>query len=154
MLHPPVSPYYWQNYWPNWAKICCMGVISFWFSWATTMKNNLRYYMLKFQGWLKLAQYLLIEFFGFPSLASIIFDNSQSILEILVPILLQIFWIFEYAWFWKSKIRKYGNLSQPQNLTINVEIVTEWLNDNVTMWPCDRVTDWPSDQVTKLRVTE
>ena len=50
--------------------------------------------MLKFQGWLKLAQYLLIEFFGFPSLASIIFDNSQSILEILVPILLQIFWIF------------------------------------------------------------
>ena len=49
---------------------------------------------VRFQGWLKLAEFLLIEFLGFPSLASIISDNFQSILKILLPILLQISWIF------------------------------------------------------------
>ena len=49
---------------------------------------------VRFQGWLKLAEFLLIEFLGFPSLASIISDNFQLILKILLLILLQISWIF------------------------------------------------------------
>ena len=46
-------------------------------------------------------------FFGFPSLASLISDNSQSILEILVLILLQISWnlwntpdFYKFSWVW------------------------------------------------------
>ena len=52
-----------------------------------TMKSNWRYTCSKrvrFQGWLKLAEFLLIEFLGFTSLASIILNNSQSIFEIHV----------------------------------------------------------------------
>ena len=57
-------------------------------SWDITCSKKVR-----FQSWLTLAQYLLIEFLGSPSLASIISDNSQSTLGILVPILLRISWI-------------------------------------------------------------
>ena len=41
-----------------------------------------------------MAQFLLTEFSGLPTLGSIISDISQSIFEILVPIWLQISWIF------------------------------------------------------------
>ena len=49
----------------------------------------------RFQGWLHLAHFLLVEFWGLPTLAAIISDISSSILKILVPILLQISWIFQ-----------------------------------------------------------
>ena len=86
----------------------------------------------RFQGWLKLAQFLLFEFLGLPTLGSIISGISPSILKILMLILLQISWIFwnspnilnlydfEGCYGQKQKkmeIRKYANLSQPWNLT-------------------------------------
>ena len=49
---------------------------------------------VRFQGWLKLAQFGLVEFLGLPTLGSIISGISPSILKILVLILLQIFWSF------------------------------------------------------------
>ena len=45
---------------------------------------------VRFQGWLKMAQFLLTEFLGLPTLGSIISAISSTILQILVPILLQI----------------------------------------------------------------
>ena len=45
---------------------------------------------VRFQGWLKLAHFLLIEIWGLPTLCSIILGISPSILKIFVPILLQI----------------------------------------------------------------
>ena len=50
---------------------------------------------VRFQGWLKMAQFLLTEFLGLPTLGSIISDISSTILQILAPILLQISWIFQ-----------------------------------------------------------
>ena len=49
---------------------------------------------VRIQGWLKLAQFLLIEIWGLPTLHSFISGISPSIFKILVPILLQISWIF------------------------------------------------------------
>ena len=87
---------------------------------------------VRFQGWLKLAQFGLVEFLGLPTLGSIISGISPSILKILVLILLQIFWSFlnspnilNLHVFQgccgqkpqKSEIRKYVNLSQPWNST-------------------------------------
>ena len=46
---------------------------------------------VRFQGLLKLAQFGLVEFWGLPTLGSIISGISPSILKILVLILLQIF---------------------------------------------------------------
>jgi len=45
---------------------------------------------VRIQGWLKLAQFLLIEIWGLPTLHSFISGISPSIFKILVPILLQI----------------------------------------------------------------
>ena len=42
-----------------------------------------------------MAQFLLTEFLGLPTLGLIISDISESIFKILVPILLQISWIFQ-----------------------------------------------------------
>ena len=42
-----------------------------------------------------MAQFLLTEFLGLPTLRSIISDISSTILQILVPLLLQISWIFQ-----------------------------------------------------------
>ena len=68
-----------------------MGEISFWhhMSKISSTKKG------KFWGWLKMAQFLLTEFLGLPTLPSIISDISSTILQILVPILLQISWIFQ-----------------------------------------------------------
>ena len=79
-----------------------------------------------------MAQFLLTEFLGLQTLVSIISDISSTILQILVPILLQISWIFQNTPNFcnlmvlkgvmdkkpkKSDIRKYAILSQPWNLT-------------------------------------
>ena len=79
-----------------------------------------------------MAQFLLTEFLGLPTLGSITSDISSTILQILVPILLQFSWIFEntpniYDLMVlngvmdkkpkKSDIGKYAILSQPWNLT-------------------------------------
>ena len=79
-----------------------------------------------------MAQFLLTEFLGLPTLGSIMSDISPTILQILVPILLQISWIFQntpniYNLMVlkrvmdkkpkKSDIRKYAILSQPWDLT-------------------------------------
>ena len=45
---------------------------------------------VRIQDWLKLAQFLLIEIWGLPTLHSFISGISPSIFKILVPILLQI----------------------------------------------------------------
>ena len=45
---------------------------------------------VRIQGWLKLAQFLLIEIWGLPTLHSFISGISPSIFKILVPILVQI----------------------------------------------------------------
>ena len=45
---------------------------------------------VRIQGWLKLAQFLLIEIWRLPTLHSFISGISPSIFKILVPILLQI----------------------------------------------------------------
>ena len=59
------------------------------------MLENLILKKVRFQGWLKMAQFLLTEFLGLPTLGSINSDISSTILQILVPILLQISWIFQ-----------------------------------------------------------
>ena len=98
---------------------------------------------VRFQGWLKMASFLLTEFQGLPSLGSIIFDISPSVLQILVLVLLQISWIFrnspnilnlyDFEGFYGKKnknmeIRKYANLSQPWNLAFfENEIFNFWL---------------------------
>ena len=79
-----------------------------------------------------MAQFLLTEFLGVPTLCSIILNIPSTILQILVPILLQISWIFQntpniYDLMVlngvmdkkpkKSDIGKYAILSQPWNLT-------------------------------------
>ena len=102
-------------------------------SWKISSSKKVR-----FQGWLKLAKFWLVEFWGLPTLGSIISGISPSILKILVLILLQIFWSF-----WNSpnilnlhvfqgcygqnpkklEIRKYAMLNQPWNLTfLEIEI--------------------------------
>ena len=96
-------------------------------SWKISSSKKVR-----FQGWLKLAKFWLVEFWGLPTLGSIISGISPSILKILVLILLQIFWsfwnspnilnlhVFQGCYGQKPKkleIRKYANLSQPWNLT-------------------------------------
>ena len=87
---------------------------------------------VRIQGWLKLAQFLLIEIWGLPTLHSFISGISPSIFKILVPILVQISWIFSnipsilnlhgYEGCYgqktkKIKIRKNASLSQPWNFT-------------------------------------
>ena len=42
-----------------------------------------------------MAQFLVAEFLGLPNLGSIISDISSTILQIFVPILLEISWIFQ-----------------------------------------------------------
>ena len=42
-----------------------------------------------------MAQFQMTEFLGLPTLGSIILDISSIILQIFVPILLQISWIFQ-----------------------------------------------------------
>ena len=85
-----------------------------------------------------MAKFLLTEFLGLPTLRSIISDISSTILQILVPILLQISWIFLNSpniynlmvlkgvmdkKLKKSDNGKYAILSQPWNLTFfEVEI--------------------------------
>ena len=79
-----------------------------------------------------MAQFLLTDFLGLPTLGSITSDISSTILQILVPIFLQISWIFQntpniYNLMLlkgvvdkkpkKSDIAKYAILSQPWNLT-------------------------------------
>jgi hypothetical protein len=54
-------------------------------SWKNSSSKKAR-----FQGWLKMAQFLLTEFLGLPTLGSIISDISSTILQIFVPILLEI----------------------------------------------------------------
>ena len=49
---------------------------------------------VRIQGWLKLAQFLLIEIWGLPTLHSFISGITPSIFKILVPILVQISWFF------------------------------------------------------------
>ena len=104
-----------------------------------TFKPNKKFFFgkslpkkVRFQGWLKMAQFLLTEFSGLPTLGSIILDISSSILEIPVLCLAANFLNFSkhptqflLEWFWrsygqkpqKSEIRKYAILSQPRNLT-------------------------------------
>ena len=79
-----------------------------------------------------MAQFLLTEFLGLPTLGSIISDISSTILQIFVPILLEISWIFQntpniYNLMVlkgvmdkkpkKSDNGKYAILSQPWNIT-------------------------------------
>ena len=79
-----------------------------------------------------MAQFLLTEFLGLPTLGLIISAISSTILQILVPILLQISWIFQNTpniynltilkevmdkKTEKSEIQKYAILSQPWNIT-------------------------------------
>ena len=81
-----------------------------------------------------MAQFLLTEFLGLPTLALIILDISQSIFKILVPIWLQISWIFGdipkildwnvFEWSYgqktqNSEFRKYASLSQSRILIFN-----------------------------------
>ena len=112
-----------------------MDEISFWSLWTIWLWKKVEKLIIKkvrFQGWLKMAQFLLTEFLGLPTLRSIISDISSTILQILVPILLQISWIFQntpniYNLMVlkgvmdkkpkKSDNGKYAILSQPWNLT-------------------------------------
>ena len=79
-----------------------------------------------------MAQFLPTEFLGLPTLGLIISDILSTILQILLPILLQISWIFQNTPNFcnlmvlkgvmdknpqKSEIRKYAILTQPRNLT-------------------------------------
>ena len=79
-----------------------------------------------------MAQFLLTDFLGLPTLGSITSDIFSTILQILVPILLQFSWIFQntpniYNLMVlkgvmdkkpkKSDNGKYAILSQPWNLT-------------------------------------
>ena len=90
-----------------------------------------------------MAQFLLTEFLGLPTLGSIISDISWTILQILVPILLQISWIFQntpniYNLMVlkrvmdkkpkKSDIRKYAILSQPWDLTFIEDEIFEFFS--------------------------
>ena len=90
-----------------------------------------------------MAQFLLTEFLGLPTLGSIISDISWTILQILVPILLQISWIFQntpniYNLMVlnrvmdkkpkKSDIRKYAILSQPWDLTFFEDEIFEFFS--------------------------
>ena len=84
-----------------------------------------------------MAQFLLTEFLGLPTLSSIILDISSTILQILVPILLQISWIFQNTPNFcnlmvlkgvmdkknkKSDIRKYANLKP----TLKFNLFWKW----------------------------
>ena len=107
------------------------------YDWKKSLKIS-SFKKVRFQGWLKLAQFGLVEFLGLPTLGSIISGISPSILKILVLILLQIFWsflnspnilnlhVFQGCYGQNPKkleIRKYANLSQPWNLTfLEIEI--------------------------------
>ena len=79
-----------------------------------------------------MAQFQMTEFLGLPTLGSIILDISSKILQIIMPILLQISWIFQNTpniynlivlkgvmdkKTKKSDIGKYAILSQPWKLT-------------------------------------
>ena len=79
-----------------------------------------------------MAQFLPTEFLGLPTLGLIISDILSTILQILLPILLQISWIFQNTPNFcnlmvlkgvmdkkpkKSDTGKYAILSQPWNLT-------------------------------------
>ena len=90
-----------------------------------------------------MAQFLLTDFLGLPTLGSIISDISWTILQILVPILLQISWIFQntpniYNLMVlkrvmdkkpkKSDIRKYAILSQPWDLTFFEDEIFEFFS--------------------------
>ena len=97
------------------------------YDWKKSLKIS-SFKKVRFQGWLKLAQFGLVEFLGLPTLGSIISGISPSILKILVLILLQIFWSFLNSpnilnlhvfqtCYGQNHIRKYAILSQPWNLT-------------------------------------
>ena len=90
-----------------------------------------------------MAQFLLTDFLGLPTLGSITSDISSTILQILVPILLQISWIFQntpniYNLMVlkrvmdkkpkKSDIRKYAILSQPWDLTFFEDEIFEFFS--------------------------
>ena len=83
-----------------------------------------------------MAQFLPTEFLGLPTLGLIISDILSTILQILLPILLQISWIFQntpnfcYLMVLKgvmdkkqkeSDIEKYAISSQPWNLSFVVD---------------------------------
>ena len=84
-----------------------------------------------------MAQYLLTEFLGLPTLCSIISDISSTILQILVPIYLVteflkapqtfiIWWIWRELWIKKTKksdIRKCANLKP----TLKFNLFWEWV---------------------------
>ena len=90
-----------------------------------------------------MAQFLLTEFLGLPTLGLIISAISSTILQILVPILLQISWIFQNTpnifnlmvlkevmdkKTEKSDIRKYAILSQPWDLTFFEDEIFEFFS--------------------------
>ena len=61
--------------------------------WAYGWKKSWKIWPWKkarFQGWLKLADFMVVEFWGLPTLVSIISGISSSISKICVPILMQI----------------------------------------------------------------
>ena len=98
--------------------------------WAYGWKKSWKIWPWKkarFQGWLKLADFMVVEFWGLPTLASIISGISSSISKIFVLILLQISWIFQSipnCLHFDDSEGRYGqksenqeiNLSQPWNL--------------------------------------
>ena len=108
-----------------------------------------------------MAQFLLIEFSGLPTLGPVISDISSSILEILVPVLLQISWIFQntpniFDWNGfkgsygqnpqKSEIRKYAILTQPRNLTFfedeSFKLFSYLYGLKVPKWNCAHILLW------------
>ena len=105
-----------------------------------------------------MAQFLLTEFLGLPTLGSIISDISWTILQIHVPILLQISWNFQitpkiyHLMVLKgvmdkkpttSDIIKYAILSQPWNLTFfGFEILKLFCylyGSKVPKWKCAHI---------------
>ena len=116
---------------------------------------------VKFQGWLKMAQFLLTEFLGLPTMESIISGISPLIWVIFVPILLKISWIYQntpYIFnldgfegsYWrktkKLKMRKFANLSHPWNLTFFgyeiFQLFSCLYGSKVPKWKCAHILLW------------
>ena len=108
-----------------------------------------------------MAQFLLTEILGLPTLGLIISDISQAIFEILVPIWQQISWIFGNTpniLYWNgfegsygqktqnSEIRKYAILSQPRKLTFFVDEIFQFFSypygSKVPKWNCAHILLW------------
>ena len=117
------------------------------------------------------AQFLLTEFLGLPTLESIISGISPLIWVIFVPILQKISWIFQnppYIFNWDGfegscwqktknlKIRKFANLSQPWNLTFYWDDIFQLfcgLHDSkVPKWKCAHILLW--NQLEKLEAAK